>query len=52
DSRLLQQAANVRGVLRAGDSLSIERLNEIRRRILQSVDSLGGGMPVKHPVSP
>ncbi len=43
--RLLRQGRSVRGLLRPDDSLSIERLNEIRRQILESADSLGS-MPV------
>jgi len=51
ESDLLRQTTGIQGTLHSNDSMSIERLNEIRRRILQSADSLGG-MPVDHKVGP
>jgi S1-C subfamily serine protease len=38
---LLRRSNGVPGLLRPDDSMSINRLNEIRRRILESSDSLG-----------
>lgn len=50
ESPLVQQQNEVRGVLHGNDSLSIQRLNEIRQRILQSADSLGS-IPVDHKIN-
>ncbi len=50
ESRLVQQGNGGRGALLSADSMSIIRLNEIRRRILQSADSLGS-TPVDYKIN-
>lgn len=51
ETQLFQQTTTAPGVLHRTDSMSVERLNEIRRRILQSADSLGA-RPVDHKIGP
>ena len=39
-ARVVEQPAAAPGILRPDDSMSVDRLNEIRRRIIESADSL------------